>query len=174
MRIQVGVPSGARWRPSALAAASAVLGSLLSPLALLGAAPPAAAATPAAGVTARVSLTSSGAAASGSDAAISGDGRYVAFVSSSTAFGPNPNNRAIVYRRDVVTDTTTAVSVTAAGALPNGSSWSPALSSDGRYVTFVSAASDLVTSDGNNAADVFVRDMSTGTTSRVSVSMSGG
>ena len=40
---------------------------------------------------------------------------------------------------------------------------------DGRYVAFVSAATNLVVGDTNNIADVFVRDLQAGTTTLVSV-----
>jgi dipeptidyl aminopeptidase/acylaminoacyl peptidase len=59
------------------------------------------------------------------------------------------------------------------GGVPaNGKSLNPALSPDGRYVTFTSTASNLVPNDTNNAPDVFVYDRNTGTTTRVSVSNS--
>src|SRR5262249_17304220 len=49
----------------------------------------------------------------------------------------------------------------------------PAISGDGRYVTFVSYADDLVAGDTNGVADVFVRDNATGIVERVSVSSLG-
>ena len=55
----------------------------------------------------------------------------------------------------------------------NGSSGSAGLSADGRYVLFDSTASNLVPGDTNGAQDVFVRDLQTGTTTRVSVSSTG-
>ena len=45
-----------------------------------------------------------------------------------------------------------------------------AISADGRYVAFVSDASNLVPGDGNGVADVFVRDLRSNTTERISVS----
>lgn len=60
-----------------------------------------------------------------------------------------------------------------AAAPPEGASSSPALSDDGRYVAFVSAAANLVASDTNGVADVFVRDRLAETISRVSVSTAG-
>ena len=60
---------------------------------------------------------------------------------------------------------TSLVSVSLSGNRPgNGASTSPLISSDGRYVAFTSAASDLVTNDTNGAMDVFVRDLLAGTT----------
>src|SRR5207248_11085316 len=54
-----------------------------------------------------------------------------------------------------------------------GFAFPPALSAAGRFVAFVSAATNLVTGDTNGAADVFVRDRQTGTTERVSVASGG-
>jgi len=53
------------------------------------------------------------------------------------------------------------------------SSWHPSISADGRYVAFYSFASNLVTGDTNQTADVFVRDMQTGVTELVSVASGG-
>lgn len=68
----------------------------------------------------------------------------------------------------------TRVSVNRVGRNANGASSAPAVSADGRYVAFVSLASDLVRGDDNDAADVFVRDLVAGTTALVSVSRFGG
>jgi hypothetical protein len=65
-------------------------------------------------------------------------------------------------------------------SLPDGDSVSPSISADGRYVAFVSTARNLVDSDTNGVADVFVRDTCAGApsscvaaTQRVSVSTGG-
>jgi Tol biopolymer transport system component len=63
--------------------------------------------------------------------------------------------------------------VDGAGAQANGASAEPSLSADGRYVAFRSAASNLVGSDTNAADDIFVRDRTAGTTTRVSVGAAG-
>ena len=68
---------------------------------------------------------------------------------------------------------TTRVSVGPGNAQGNGRSFIPALSADGRYAAFYSDASNLVAGDTNGARDVFVRDLQTGETTRVSVSTSG-
>ena len=68
---------------------------------------------------------------------------------------------------------TTRVSVGPSNAQGNGRSFVPALSADGRYAAFYSDASNLVAGDTNGARDVFVRDLQTGETTRVSVSTSG-
>ena len=66
------------------------------------------------------------------------------------------------------------ISVATGGGQANGQSRYPALSADGRYVTFLSDATNLVAGDTNGAADVFVRDRVLGTTTRVSVKAGGG
>jgi hypothetical protein len=65
------------------------------------------------------------------------------------------------------------VSVTESGLSGNGASSSPSVSRDGRYVAFLSAASDLVPGDTNLLTDVFVRDRQAGATLRASVSAAG-
>jgi hypothetical protein len=66
------------------------------------------------------------------------------------------------------------VSVTPGGAQLTTSSTGPSVSANGRYVAFSSFAGNLVVGDTNNANDVFVRDLSTGATERVSVTPGGG
>jgi tricorn protease-like protein len=63
----------------------------------------------------------------------------------------------------------TRVSVDSGGAQANGGSFRDQISADGRYVAFVSDATNLVPNDTNNAADVFVKDRQTGATTRISV-----
>jgi len=137
-----------------------------------------------AGATTRVSVASSGTqASSGSDEpVISADGRYVAFVSMADNLVPgDTNRRRDVFVRDRVTGATTRVSVTSGGsqaisgpgtASGNGSE-KPAISADGRYVTFLSMAGNLVPGDTNRTPDVFVHDRVTGATTRVSVASGG-
>ena len=64
-------------------------------------------------------------------------------------------------------------SVSSSGAQADGFSDRPSVSSDGRYLAFHSAATNLVPDDTNEIPDVFVRDHQTGTTERVSVSTAG-
>src|SRR5688572_12835002 len=67
-------------------------------------------------------------------------------------------------------DDTTIVSQTAGveGAPANAESQGPSVSDDGRFVAFVSLASNLDPADGDDTIDVFVRDVVTGTTTLVS------
>jgi hypothetical protein len=65
------------------------------------------------------------------------------------------------------------ISVDGSGILGNGASDQPVLSANGRFLAFVSTASNLVPNDTNQVADVFVKDLQTGATQRVSVSTAG-
>jgi Tol biopolymer transport system component len=106
---------------------------------------------------------------------ISADGRYVVFerfagnlICSDTNFSSQD-----IFVRDRLTGTTTLVSVAWDGAQGNTNSYDPAISADGRYVAFSSAATSLVPGDTNGYHDVFVPDLQAGTTTRVSVSTAG-
>jgi len=70
-------------------------------------------------------------------------------------------------------DVTTLVSVNPDGVAGSGASSHPSVSADGRFVAFQSLASDLVPGDTNGTSDVFVRDLLTGVTTRVSLSTAG-
>jgi Tol biopolymer transport system component len=65
-------------------------------------------------------------------------------------------------------------SVSQAGEPGNSVSGRQAISADGRYVVFETDANNLFPNDYNVATDVVLRDRWTGTTSRVSVSATGG
>ena len=129
---------------------------------------------------------------------MSADGRWVAFASDmplvvtrlhATCSGGDCTD---VYVRDVKRGRTILASVSSSGVVGNDSStigWGPyGISADGRYVTFTSLASNLVPHDTNqcddivqhmragteqSCADIFVHDVRTGRTQRVSVSSRG-
>jgi Tol biopolymer transport system component len=101
---------------------------------------------------------------------ISADGRFVAFESDASNIVPgNTNSSRDIFVRDRLTNTTTRVSVDSAGNQANNSSRDPSISADGRFVAFVSFASNLVPGDTNRDFDIFVRDTLTNTTTGVSV-----
>src|SRR3990172_1262940 len=130
-----------------------------------------------AGTTERVSIDSAGAEANGGsyEAAVSGDGRYVAYRSIATNLVPADTNAlGDVFVHDRQTGATERVSVDSAGVQSNGASYEPSVSGDGRYVAFRSAASNLVPGDDNAFQDIFVHDRQTGATERVSVTSAGG
>jgi hypothetical protein len=114
-----------------------------------------------------------------SNPVISANGRYVVFQSGATNLVANDtNNRVDIFRHDLETNETILISggvndSPANGGSSIGFSRNGAISSDGRYVVFQSFASNLVADDNNNALDVFLRDVVTGTTERLSVNSSG-
>jgi Tol biopolymer transport system component len=125
------------------------------------------------GTTERVSVDASGAEGNGEsrDPSISADGRLVAFWSSATNLvAGDSNGRDDVFVRDREDGVTKRVSLESTGGQANDSSRSPRISADGSCVAFSSLASNLVTGDSNQAADVFVRDVPAGLTVRVSLS----
>src|SRR6185436_10712417 len=106
--------------------------------------------------------------------AISSDGRWVTFMSGDASLVPDDTNGLIdVFLHDLVTGTTTRVSVSSSGEEANGTSFPSFVSADGRVVAFASSATNLVPDDTNDAIDVFVHDRDTGETTRVSVDSSG-
>ncbi|MCG6946705.1 MAG: calcium-binding protein, partial [Deltaproteobacteria bacterium] len=117
-----------------------------------------------AGTTTLVSVDSTDVQGNGdsSSASISDDGRYVAFESLSTNLvAPVTNGKIHIFVRDLVAKTTTLVSVNSTDVQGNDDSSSASISSDGRYVAFESAASNLVADDTNGNTDVFVHDRDT-------------
>ena len=75
--------------------------------------------------------------------------------------------------RDLQTGTTELVSQRASDGPQGGTSTAPAINRDGRYVAFKSTSTNLVANDGNGGADVFLRDRTNGSVTRVSVATSG-
>jgi Tol biopolymer transport system component len=111
--------------------------------------------------------------------AISADGRYVAFASNAPNLVSGDTNRVTdIFVRDRKRGRTVRVSVgprarQARDARSRNGSALPSISADGRFVAFVSSATNLVSNDTNRRPDVFVRDRSRRRTMRVSVSSSG-
>jgi len=120
------------------------------------------------GETARVSVSSAGVQANGDslNAQISGDGRYVAFASDATNLVTDDTNGfRDIFRHDRNTGATILVSKdknaeanAASGPVAGTAYGGVDISRSGKYVAFLSAASNLVNGDNNNALDVFVVD----------------
>lgn len=128
--------------------------------------------------TTRVSVATGGVQANGNSYAptVSEDGQFVAFgsVATNMAAGDADTIRD-VFVHDRATGNTTLVSVSTSGIKGNQNSYTPYISGNGGFVVFASLATNLdeVTADTNNLADIFVRDLLTPTTTRVSVSFFG-
>jgi Tol biopolymer transport system component len=140
--------------------------------------PAAGAAPDSTGVTSRVSLKSGGGQADArgpagaGQPAVSENGFVVAFVSDATNLVADDRNGV----SDVFTNQGGVIKRVSLGpgfAEANGPSSAPALSGDGRFVAFTSAADNLVPGDTNGALDVFVYDRQQSTVSRVSVADDG-
>jgi Tol biopolymer transport system component len=109
------------------------------------------------------------------DPSTSSDGRYTAFWSSANDLvAGDLNARFDIFVLDRQTCAIDRVSVSSGGTEANNDSMFPSISADGRYVAFTSTANNLVASDTNNAADIFVRDRQSNTTARVSLTNGGG
>jgi Tol biopolymer transport system component len=91
---------------------------------------------------------------------ISADGRYVAFASAaSTLVAGDTNAAEDVFVYDRVARTNERVSTSSLGVEGDGASYGPAISADGHFVAFTSAASNLTPGDANEEVDIFVRDL---------------
>jgi hypothetical protein len=142
-----------------------------------------------AGTLRRVSVSSAGAQALGGEsqsAAINATGRFVAFESRATNLVASDGNDLLdVFLHDRDSDNdgvfdepgairTVRVSVNTAGAEGlQGFSRHPSISGNGRWVTFESAATNLVGSDTNGLIDICVHDRLLGITKRLNIHSSG-
>src|SRR4051794_13606053 len=122
--------------------------------------------------TERVSISPSGQQADAFSAfpVISGQGRYVAFEYDATNLVANDSNGTTdIFRRDRKGGTTVRISVNSAGAQANESSRAAVMSRGGRYVAFASLATNLVPNATSGDEQVYLRDVTAGTTVLVSV-----
>jgi hypothetical protein len=116
------------------------------------------------GDTVLVSVASDGTQSNGSStyADMSSDGRFVSFGSAATNLVPDDTNgQDDIFVHDRQTGETTLISLAWDGSQGNGLSYYPRISADGRYVSFQSTASNLVSDDSNGDFDVFVHDRQT-------------
>jgi Tol biopolymer transport system component len=101
---------------------------------------------------------------------ISADGTKVAFGSRATNLvGNDTNGKADIFVRDVVTGVTSRVSTDSSGRQANNTSFDATIAPGGGFVALSSLASNLVSGDTNGARDIFLKNLSTGKTTRVSV-----
>jgi hypothetical protein len=128
------------------------------------------------GVTERVSVSSSGVQGrqDSQNPTIDGDGNLVAFDSSSKNLVPNDANQLPdVFLHDRTTGKTSRVSVAMDGGDADGPSFLASISANGRYVAFMSDATNLVPQDTQGQRNVFVRDLKQQKTELVSVASDG-
>jgi pimeloyl-ACP methyl ester carboxylesterase len=128
------------------------------------------------GQTTEVSVSSAGVQGNNwSDrSAISGDGRFVAFDSIATNLvTDDTNGSSDVFVYDRQEKTTERVSISSSGVQGNNDSVSPSISFDGRYITFLSNATNLVMDDTYSYSNIFVYDRQESTTELISTSSNG-
>ncbi|MFC3077723.1 Ig-like domain-containing protein [Phenylobacterium terrae] len=124
----------------------------------------------------RISTSQAGVEANGESAGtdLSSDGRYAVFFSgASNLVEGDTNGQHDVFWKDLATGQLRRVSEAADGTQANGASFWASVSADGRYVTFVSDASNLVAGDTNGQRDVFWKDLHTGEILRINVGPGG-
>jgi Tol biopolymer transport system component len=120
-----------------------------------------------------VSLGSAGLPAGGSEPSISAEGRFVAFTGADNIVPGDNNGFADVFVRDRLAGTTELVSVGPGGVLGDNHSAHPHITPDGRYVVFLTYATNLVPGITTPHGCVVVRDRWNGTTEIASVSSTG-
>jgi Tol biopolymer transport system component len=128
------------------------------------------------GITSKVSVPAVGVVGDGNSSlsSLSADGRYVAFESESSVLVPgDTNGYSDIFVRDRELGVTTRVSIGPFGEEANGDLHWPAISRDGRFVSFFGFASNLVVGDVDGVWDVFLRDMQKSTTVLASVDSNG-
>jgi Tol biopolymer transport system component len=133
------------------------------------------------GATTRVDVDADGGSRPGASMSpsISADGRHVVFASRAdlTCVGRSrcreDNGVADVYLRNTRTNITSRISRSVSGGEPNGASYDPAISGDGRYVAFVSEASNLTGDAVRRGAQIYVQDLTTGTTELITRTRAG-
>lgn len=104
---------------------------------------------------------------------ISADGRYIAYYSGASNLVSGDDHGYDVFVYDRILKTTTLVSKSTNGVKANGYSEFPSISGDGHHIIFESDANNLVAGDTNNMSDIFVHDLETDVTERVSVDSNG-
>lgn len=111
---------------------------------------------------------------SSSGSALSADGRYVVFESyASNLVDDDTNVWWDIFRKDLQTGEIIRVSTTSTGGQANSGSHQPRVSGDGRFIVFVSEATNLFANDTNGKPDIFLKDVQTGMTTRVSGDIDG-
>jgi Tol biopolymer transport system component len=106
-------------------------------------------------------------------ASFSPDGTKVVFASlASNLVAGDTNNSEDVFVKDLLSGTVTRISISTSGNQVSGTHNQPVFSPDGRYVAFVSNGSNFGVTDGNAAADVYVKDLNSAAVFRLSLSNS--
>lgn len=129
------------------------------------------------GTTTRLSVRGNGAEGQGDsfEPDISSDGTKIVFTSlAANLIDGDTNGYPDIFYFDRSSGLMYRVSISSSGGQGNEWSEQPVVSDNGQYIAFRSRANNLVPNDTNNIGDVFVRNFPAGTTTRVSVSSTGG
>ncbi len=105
---------------------------------------------------------------------ISGDGRMVAFPSQAPNMFPGINQRQNIYTVDRVTGILRCMTLSPQGLPGDDDSFGPVLSTDGRYMSFISVADNLIPGFTPPSYNVYRGEILTGKIECVSVSVTGG
>jgi Tol biopolymer transport system component len=101
--------------------------------------------------------------------AITPDGSRVLFVAWGDTLVPgDTEDTPDIFMKDLRTKAITRVNTRPDGTVSDAQPYQPSVSADGRYVVFSSLASNLVRRDTNNVDDVFLKDMASGSVTRLS------
>jgi Tol biopolymer transport system component len=129
------------------------------------------------GTTECVSLAATGLAGDNTSLspALTADGRFVVFYSYAVNLVPGDTNSfSDIFVRDRLNGTIERINLATGGTQANADSFAPSISAaDGNFVAYSSGALQLVSGDSNQCSDIFLRNRTTGVTSRVSVDSSG-
>jgi CSLREA domain-containing protein len=126
--------------------------------------------------TTRVSVASDGTQSNGdsSNVNISSDGSYVTFNSDASTLVAGVSGMTNVFLHDRVTGQTTLITKSVSGSPPGAGGGAPDMSTDSRYILFLSGANNLVYGDSNNFQDAFVYDRQSDTFTRATLRADGG
>jgi hypothetical protein len=105
--------------------------------------------------------------------ALSGDGLKVTFSSSSTLAPRDRDGFFDVYVKDLDSGTTTLVSTSSTAKKSNGDSNEAAFSPDGTAVAFQTTGTNLDANDTDPLADIYVKDLASGSLTLASTSSAG-
>ena len=119
----------------------------------------------------KISRAADGSVANGASGwpSLSADGSAIAFASQAENLLPGDLNAASdVFRYNSNDRTVELLSLSSQGAQANAASYSPAMAANGRLVAFTSLATNLDAADTNGLPDIYLRNLDSGATLRVS------
>ncbi len=130
-----------------------------------------------AGTTVRANVAQDGTQANNTGnvyTSLSDDGTIVCFATKATSLTADGGNGNIqLFKKNMTNGEITLVSKAPDNTLGNGGSGNPSVSADGRYIAYVSSATNLIAGDTNGQSDVFRYDSTSGETVRISLKSDG-